>query len=223
MLAGKVPADYLTFDYSSIENEVKSGGKNHVGLTKISDTPIVYRASCVWNFRHPVSQVAKVALDFSRYTHIFRYVYRCDRIVKPKEHLCSLGTWYVEGRAAIARVWAIGNIDTLCWTDSSHLRFLASQNEDPFLEARWRSQKQGWLNFRTHVVHIAAFVVAAGRDSCRIGVVAQGEVKQPMPQWLVAMATNIILSQLLSDIESEVARRVEEHKKKEAPWYRRWF
>jgi hypothetical protein len=129
----------------------------------------------------------------------------------------------VEGRAVFARVWAIGNIDTLCWTDSSHLRLIASQNENRFLEATWSSNKKGWLNYRTHGVHLAAFVVAAGRDSCRVGVVAQGRVKQAMPQWLIHLATNVILKSLLHDMEQEVALRVAMKKQKQEQKQKRWY
>ena len=107
----------------------------------------------------------------------------------------------------------------------SHLRLIASQNEDRFLEAKWSHLVRGWLNYRTNGIHLAAFVVAVGRDSCRIGVVAQGWATQSMPQWLVRMATNIVLPQLFRNIENEAVRRVEERKPKEMPreWYGRWY
>ena len=48
---------------------------------------------------------------------------------------------------------------------------------------------------------------------------------QSMPQWLIRMATNIILPQLLRNIENEATRRVEERNPKEMPreWYSRWY
>jgi hypothetical protein len=223
-LAGAAAAaQFPAFDYRSIENSVKSGVANRVEFKQVSDTPIVYRAWGIWNFRRPASAVAAVALDFDNYPGIFRYVFRCDRITGRLRSISPLGSWYVEGRAAIARVWAIGNIDTLCWTDSSHLRFIAHQNEDPQLESAWSYQEPGWLNYRTHGVRLAAFVVGAGPDSCRVGIVAQGWVKSAMPQWLVSLAANIVLPQLMQDLDKEVARRIEERKPKGAPWYRAWY
>jgi hypothetical protein len=223
MLAWATFAGQPSFDYGFIENELRAGAQNHVEFKQVSDTPIVYRASGVWNFSHPASEVGAVALDFAAYPRIFRYVYRCERIVEPKNRVRPLGTLYVEGRAAVARVWAIGNIDTLCWTDSSHLRFFASQNEDRLLESRFGRNESGWLNYRTFSVRLAALVVPAGRDSCRVGVVAQGWVKHPMPQWLVRLAMNIILPQLMRDLEQEVVRRAEWRAPKQAAWYRKWY
>jgi hypothetical protein len=225
MLSFKAFAHRMPFEYGFMENELKINVVNYVEIKKLSNAPVEYRVWGVWNYRHPASEVAAVALDFNRYTHIFQYVFRCDRITEPRNRVSSLGTWYVEGRAALVRVWAIGNIDTLEWSDSSHLRLIASQNEDRFLEAKWSHLVRGWLNYRTNGIHLAAFVVAVGRDSCRIGVVAQGWATQSMPQWLVRMATNIVLPQLFRNIENEAARRVEERKPKEMPreWYGRWY
>jgi hypothetical protein len=217
--SGKLPA----FDWVPAENEARAGADNHVEFKQISDTPIVYRAWGVWNFNHPASEVAAVALDFASYPRIFHYVYRCERIIEPKNRVRPLGSFYVEGRAAIARVWSIGNIDTLSWKDSSCLRFFASQNQDPVLESKFGGNESGWLNYRTYGVRLAAFVVAAGRDSCRIGIVAQGWVTHPMPQWLVRLGVNIILPQLLKDLDSEVIRRADLRTPKNATWYNKCY
>jgi hypothetical protein len=214
------------FDWVTVENEAVAGAENHVGFTQVSDTPIVYRAWGVWNFAHPVSEVAAVALDFPSYPRIFHYVYRCERIIQPANRIRPLGTYFVEGRAAVARVWAIGNVDTITWFDSTHLRFFASQNEDRMLEAKFGRNESGWLNFRTFGVRMAAFVVAAGKDSCRMGIVAQGWVTHPMPQWLVRLGMNIILPQLLKDLNNEVARKAElraAREQKNASWYGKWL
>jgi hypothetical protein len=211
------------FDYTAIENQVKSPVENYVEFKQVSDTPIVYRALGAWNFAHPASEVGEVALDFASYPRVFRYVYRCERIIEPKNRLKPLGTYYVEGRAAVARVWSIGNIDTLCWKDSSHLRFFAGQNQDRILESRFGIQEKGWLNFRTFGVRLAAFITAAGPDSCRIGIIAQGIVSNPMPQWLVRLGMSIILPQLLHDLENEVMRREQYRMPKQAPWYKKWY
>ncbi|MDD5675293.1 MAG: hypothetical protein PHC61_14075 [Chitinivibrionales bacterium] len=214
----------LTFEYAFLEDKLKTASANQVEFKQVSDTPIVYRAWGVWNFNHSASKVAAVALDFPAYPRIFRYVYRCDRITKPPRRVCPLGTWYVEGRAAFARVWAIGNIDSLYWPDSAHLRFIAGQNEDRWLEASWHSQERpGWFSYRTYGLRMAAFVVAAGNDSCRLGIVAQGWVKQAMPQWLVRMGTSIILPHLLQDLEKEVARREKLLQAPQPPWYDKWY
>jgi hypothetical protein len=218
-LSFRACAARMTFDYGFLENELKNSVKNHVEFRQVSDTPIVYRAWGAWNFAHPASEVANVALDFGNYPKIFRYVYRCDNIPGPKNRVCALGTWYVEGRAAFARVWAIGTIDTLGWSDPLHLRFIAHQNEDKGLENTWRYLEKGWLNYRTYGVGLAAFITAAGPDSCRVGVIAQGLVKKPMPQWLVRLAANVILPRLLDDIEKEIVRRAEEKKLKQPHWY----
>jgi hypothetical protein len=219
MATWRLPA----FDWGPVENEARSGADNHVEFKQISDTPIVYRAWGVRNFNHPVSEVAAIALDFASYPRIFHYVYRCERIIEPKNRVRPLGTYYVEGRAAIARVWSIGNVDTLNWKDSSCLRFFASQNEDRLLESRLGGNEKGWLNYRTFGVRFAAFVAAAGKDSCRIGIVTQGWVTHPMPQWLVRLGVSIILPQLLQDVEKEVARRADLRTPKNAVWYDKWY
>lgn len=223
ILAASAPARVPTFDYAFVETQMKMGAANHVEFQLLSDTPVVYRAWGVWNLPHPAPEVAAVALDFNRYPTIFRYVYQCSRISETKKRVRGLGTWYVEGRAAIARVWSIGTVDTISWTDSAHLRFFASQNEDQRLEAKWARQLPGWLNYRTHGVRLAAFVAPSGRDSCQVGIVAQGWVWQPMPQWLVRLATGIILPQLLDDLDNEVVRRAREKKPAEPPWYKKWY
>jgi hypothetical protein len=212
-----------SFDYGFIINQLKMGGANHVEFQQVSDTPVTYRAWGVWNFGHSASTVAGIAVDFARYPRIFRNVYRCDRITEPAQRVSSLGTWYVEGRAAIARVWAIGNIDTLGWKDSTLLRFIAHQNEDQVLETKWSHMEKGWINYRTHGVRLAAFVLAVGRDSCRVGIVAQGWVKTPMPNWLISMATAIILPQLLGDLEKETYRRAGKQMPRKEPWYKKWL
>lgn len=225
LFAGSVFARSYKFDYGFIENELSGQSENHVEFSQISDTPIVYRASGVWNFPYSASDVGAVALDFASYPRVFRYVYRCERIIEPKNRIRPLGTFYVEGRAAVARVWSIGNIDTLCWKDSSHLRFFATQNEDRLLESRFGTQEKGWLNYRTFGVRLAAFVTAAGQrgDSCRVGIVAQGIVNKPMPQWLVRLGMSIILPQLLRDLGNEVARRDEYRIPQQATWYKRLY
>jgi hypothetical protein len=216
-------ANAPSFDYSFIVNQLKMGTANHVEFQQVSDTPVTYRAWGVWNFAHSARTVAEIAVDFAAYPKVFRNVYRCDRISGPPQRVCMLGTWYVEGRAAIARVWAIGNIDTLGWKDSSLLRFIAHQNEDQELEATWSHMEKGWLNYRTHGVHLAAFVAASGRDSCRVGIVAQGWVKTPMPNWLIRLATSLILPQILSDLEKEAGRRTVKEKPHKDPWYKKWL
>jgi hypothetical protein len=223
LVAGIAFAAPQAFDYSFIESKLEAGAENQVEFREVSDTPVVYRAWGIWNYAHPMQEVAAAALDFDHYTRIFPHVYRCDRIVEPKHLVSTLGTRYVEGRAAFARVWAIGSIDTIRWPDTSHLRVIARQTEDGRLEATWGRRERGWLNFRTHGVRLAAFVVASGQDSCRVGIVVQGWVKDPMPQWLVRMAVKIILPSLLKDLDNEVQRRARESKPKETPWYGRWY
>ena len=209
----------LPFDYGFIENELKLNIADYVEFKKIADSPIAYRAWGVWNFKYPASDVVDVALDFGHYSTIFSHVHRCERIVEPINRIRPLGTWFVEGRAALARVWSIGNIDTIKRTDSTHFRFFASQNEDPVLEAKWAKQERGWLNFRTNGIHFAAFVVAIGRDSCRMGVIAQGLVREKMPEWLVRLAARIIFPHLMNDLDAEVKRRIEDRKPKQDTWY----
>jgi hypothetical protein len=220
-LVGAAPGQGLAFDYGFILDELRGGTRDHVELQQIADTPVVYRAWGVWSFSHPAQRVGDVALDFGNYHGVFRHVYRCDRVSEPKRSVSPLGTWYVEGRAAVARVWSIGNIDTLRWTDAGELRFHATQNENRQMEAAWNKRESGWLNFRTHGVHLVAIVIPAGRDSCRLGIVAQGWVNRPMPQWLMRLAMRIVLPQLLRDLEAEVTLRTEEREKKNAPWYDR--
>jgi len=84
MLSCRTFAFRAPFEYGFIENELKLHVANYVDIKKLSDKPIEYRVWGVWNFPHPVSEVAAVALDFDNYTHIFQYVFRCDRITEPK-------------------------------------------------------------------------------------------------------------------------------------------
>jgi hypothetical protein len=72
-------------------------------------------------------------------------------------------------------------------------------------------------------MHCAAFIVAVGKDSCRVGIVAQGLVKQAMPQWLIRLAMKIILPHLLADLEKEVKRRAKLRLQKPMPWYDHWL
>jgi hypothetical protein len=218
-----VSAGVPPFDYGFLEKELERGAANHVEFKQVSDTPIVYRTWGVWNMKYPAMRVADVALDLYNYSAIFRHVYRCERILGPSIRVSPLGTWYVEGRAAVARVWSIGNIDTLAWTDSTRLRLIASQNENRYLEGRWSGNKSGWFNYRTYGMHCAAFIVAVGKDSCRVGIVAQGLVKQAMPQWLIRLAMKIILPHLLADLEKEVKRRAKLRLQKPMPWYDHWL
>ena len=218
------PGRLPPFDYGFVESLTQTGAANHVEFQQLSDTPVVYRAWGVWSLAYPVRTVAAVALDFERYNQIFRYVYQCARIPDPRSRSRGgVGTWYVEGRAAIARVWAIGTIDSVVWPDSIHLRFFANQNEDEVLEKKWAHQLKGWINYRTRGVQLAAFIAAAGRDSCRVGIIAQGWVWQPMPQWLVNLATGIILPRLLSDLDKEVRRRALEKPAEKPAWYKSWY
>jgi hypothetical protein len=114
----------------------------------------------------------------------------------------------LEGRAGIARVWSIGNIDTLRWSaDSTEMRLFAGQNEAKELESRWREVIPGWINFRTRRLKLAAFVVARGPDSCRVGVVAETWVNKPMPDWLVKFAVQLVLPRLLQDLHEAVTKR----------------
>jgi hypothetical protein len=211
------------FDYAFIEKKLAQPCANQVEFQRVCDTPIVYRASGIWNIPYPMSAVAAVALDFKNYPRVFRYVYRCEQITTPARYIRPLGTWYVEGRAEFARVWAIGNIDSLCRPDSNHLRLIASQNQHPLLEKQWSYRQPGWLNYRTYGVRLATFIVSSGHDSCRIGVVAQGWVRKPMPEWLVRMAAAIILPQLMKDLEREVRKRTAVRREEKSPWFRKWY
>jgi hypothetical protein len=216
----------IPFDYSFLIKLLNSQTKNRVEFTEIYDAPITYQAWGIWNFPFPASKVAEVALDFKNYPKIFKNVYRCDLITEPPYRVSKLGTYYVEGRAAFARVWAIGDIDTIVWQDSSFLKFIAHQNEDRLLEARWSYFEKRWLNYRTHGVKLAAFIVGNKQDSCRLGIVVRGWVTKRMPSWLVKMAIEIILPQLLMDLENEVSHRniIEQKKKKiNEPWYKQIF
>jgi hypothetical protein len=213
-----------SFDYGFVERMLASCADNHVEFQQLSDSPVVYRAWGVWKIAHPAKAVATVALDFGRYDQVFRYVYKCTPIKDPRTRFRrGQSTWYVEGRAAVARVWSIGIIDSVGWQDSSHLRFFASQTEDGYLESKWGHSLPGWLNYRTHGVRLAAFIVGAGKDSCRVGIVAQGWVWEPMPNWLVRLSTGIILPRLLADLDKEVSRRAREAVPTPTPWYKKWY
>ena len=217
--SGRIPP----FEYGFLEKELHDGARNHVEFAQVADTPIVYRAWGVWKLGSPASEAADVALDFYNYSSIFRNVYRCERIMAPKSRVSPLGTWYVEGRASLARVWSIGNIETLTRGDSCGVTLLAGQNEDRYLEATWSRSEHGWLNYRTYGLRLAAFIVPMGTDSCRVGIVTQGIVKQAMPTWLIRMALKIILPHIIEDLQTEVKRRSDLKKPKPLPWYEQWL
>jgi hypothetical protein len=202
-LSGSVP-----FDYSLLYYRMRATDENITDLRIINRQPLVYQAWGVWSIPRSVQQVALVALDFPRYPEMFKYVYRCEQVTGPSYVIKPLGTWYLEGRAMRARVWAIGNIDTLMWcNDSTEVRLIASQNANRALNAQWRVRLQNWINFITLDLRLAAIVTAKGPDSCRVGIVAQSRVNKPMPDWLSRLAVNVILPRMFEDIEREVVTR----------------
>lgn len=195
-------------DYSVILQKLRSSTVNTVDLQYVGRAPITYQAWGVWTIPYSTRQVASVALDIARYPTVFSHVYRCDSITSPRGMVSPLGTWYVEGRAAMARIWAIGNIDSLVWNaDSSEVRLLASQNENRELEKQWRTVLPGWFNFRTRGLRLAAIIVPLGTDSCRVGLVAQAWVNKPMPEWLIRLAIQVVFPKLLQDLDAEVRRK----------------
>ncbi|MBD3241907.1 MAG: hypothetical protein GF331_15060 [Chitinivibrionales bacterium] len=197
----------VRFDYSSVLAALHDSTGNFVDIELVDRGRLWYRAWAAWTLPHPMRSVATAALDFGSYPETFSYVYRCDRITRPQRVVSSLGTWYLEGRAGVARVWAIGDIDSLWWNaDSTEMRVVASQNENKGLESVWREVLPGWMNFRTRGLRLAAFVVAHGEDSCRVGIVAETKVNKPMPQWLVKFAVQIVLPRLLRELELAIPR-----------------
>jgi len=108
--------------------EAQAGADNHVGFKQVSDTPIVYRATGVWNFAHPYRKIADVALDFASYPAYSIMSIAVNGSSSPRTG-CGRSHVLCRGRAALARVWSIGNVDTIAWSDSTHLRFFAHQNE----------------------------------------------------------------------------------------------
>jgi len=210
------------FEYDFLEKELQCATRNHVEFMQIADTPIVYRTWGVWNVKGAANEATDVAIDFYNYASIFRHVYRCERIMAPKSRVSAIGTWFVDGRASLARVWSIGNIDTLLRSDSLGVKLIARQNENRYLEATWGRNEHGLLNYRTYGLRLAAFIVPVGVDSCRIGVVAQGVVKQAMPKWLIRLAIKLILPRLMEDLQREITRRMDLKKPKPTPWYDHW-
>jgi len=104
------------------------------------------------------------------------------------------------------RVWAIGTIDSVARPDSSELIVLASQNHEQRLDSAFRQEMDGRLNYHTRNVRLAGVVVARGTDSCRVGIVAQGELNQPIPAWLFRLALKVVLPSLLGDFDGELGR-----------------
>jgi len=201
------PAPYLpALEYGSLLDSLRTGRRNIVDMKLVNSKPLAYRAWGAWTIPHSMNQVAAVALDFARYPETFTHVFRCERVPGPPKVVSPLGTWYLEGRAMMARVWAIGDIDTLR-RDSLELHLIASGNENRRLEAQWRQVLPGWINFRTRGLRLAAFVVAHGPDSCRVGVLGETCVSRPMPEWILKFALSVVLPRLLEDLDREVARR----------------
>jgi len=211
-------------DYTLVLNQLNHSRKNNTGFEYFSTKPLTYQVWGVWNLRRKTKEVAVAAIDFSRYPGALRFVHRCDPVLVPKEILGSQGTWYVEGRAMVARIWAIGNIDSVFWNqDSTEFRLVASQNENFILERQWRTVLPHWLNYRTHGLRFAAIIRKTGVDSCRIAVVAQAFVNEPMPKWLVRAAVRVILPGLLRDFETMVYNRFKESPNQAKPsWWKIW-
>jgi len=208
------------FEYESLLSTLNGPAENKVGIDRVQDTPVTYRVWGTWTLARPFREVASVALDFPAYSRTFRYVYKCVRITEPLLKTSRFGTWYVEGRSMHVRVWAIGDIDSIsCGTDSTNVLFFAHQNENLWLAKQWQQILPWWMNFRTHGVRMAAFVVARGRDSCSVGVVVQGWVSRPMPQWLVKLAVHYILPRLFQDLEAETEQRFHRNKMNRFWWW----
>ncbi len=206
-LARSALPDLLRVEYQSLLRELRDSTRNTVDIELIDRGLLWYRAWGTWTIPHSVREAGRVALDFENYPDVFRHVYRCEPVREPRRLVAPLGTWYLEGRAGMARVWAIGNVDTLRWNaDSTEMHLIASQNEHKGLETMWREVLPGWINFRTRRLKLAAFVVARGADSCRVGVVAETWVNKPMPEWLVKFAVQLVLPRLLQDLDLAVAR-----------------
>jgi hypothetical protein len=87
------------------------------------------------------------------------------------------------------------------------VRFIAHQNESQTIEKGWRKELPWWISYRTHGVRLAAFIVARGNDSCSVGIVAQGWVKNPMPNWLIKLAVRYICPRLFMDLIEETERQ----------------
>ncbi len=203
--AGKKPAS--RFEYESLLTMLRDSVRNAVDVQLLDRGQLWYRAWGAWTLPHSIHAVADIALDFKRYPTVFTHVYRCDRVTEPEHRVARLGTWYLEGRAPPARVWSIGNVDTIWWNaDSTEMHLTASQNDDKRLESVWREVLPGWMNFRTRGLRLAACVVARGDDSCRVGVVAEMRVSKPMPRWLVKLAVQIVLPRLLHDLDLAIPR-----------------
>jgi hypothetical protein len=210
----------LPFEYNSLLLMLSGPVENKVGIDRVLDTPITYRVWGTWAIARPSREVASVALDFPAYSRTFRDVYKCVRITTPPVKASRFGTWYVEGRAMRVRIWSIGDIDSIsCGIDSTKVRFFAHQNENFWLEKQWQHALPWWMNYRTHGLRMAAFVVARGHDSCSVGVVVQGWVNSPMPQWLIKLAAHYILPRLFRGLEAETERRFPRNK---VNWFRWW-
>ena len=196
------------FDYGFIKNDAMSGAKNHVNIERISRKPLVYRAWGVWSFPFPIENTVNVALDFERYADIFRHVHRSERVADPAGITAELGTWYIEGRGGgIARIWAIGDIDSLVWDDSLTLRCMASQNEDSALNARYRETVDDLYNLEVSRLRLAAIVHGRQDTVTTVGIVAQAQTAISIPQWLFKLGIRIILPRTLKDIEKELESR----------------
>lgn len=205
--ARAVPVRQDRFDHQALVGMLRDSLRNVVDVQLLDRGQLWYRAWGAWTLPHPMRSVAATALDFERYATVFTHVHRCERVTEPARLVGRLGTWYLEGRARPARVWAIGNIDTLWWNaDSTEMHLVASQNEHKALESVWREVLPGWMNFRTRGLRLAACVVALGEDSCRVGVIAETRVSKPMPQWLVKLAVQMVLPRLLRDLDLAIPR-----------------
>ena len=202
------PPKTVPFNFAPVLALLQGPAVDKIGLDQVTASPVTYTAWGVRTIARPARQVASVALDLPSYTKTFSNVHRCERITDPARLVSKTGTWYLEGRAFRVRILAIGDIDSLVYgPDSSSIRLFAHQNENRLLERKWLQALPRWMNYRTHALRLAAFVQARGPDSCSIGIMAQGWVKDPMPEWLTRMAIRYIMPNLFDDLEAEVERR----------------
>jgi len=170
-------------------------------------SPIEYRVMGVWNFPHPVSEVAAVALDFDKTYAYFSIVFRLLTAYRTRNPKTSRVERYIvrEGRGSASSAWQSATLI-------------------PFLLDRLFLTLPVYCVPRWKTVYLSRSVESSGAvlkifgpmgPLCRV-IVGPVRILPPWNrgaragrpnrclQWLVRMAMNIILPQLFRNIESEV-------------------
>jgi len=197
----------LTDQQQAYISEAWKEDRLDVHVEVLSKEPPRYFGFGFYSMEYSKEELASVMLDFENYADIFRYVHTFKAITEPEERISQLGTWFGEGRAAFARLCAVGDIDSIIYLDSSELQLFVSLNKDSLLHEVWMHDLEGWLNVTVEDLHLSGYIRAQGSNRCRIGIIADVTTAASVPRWLMHLAIRIVLPRIIKDAEDEIERR----------------